>query len=920
MALSATVTWAYDFSYTYQGKTLFYTITNNTLHTVRVDKPFSDINYVSGDLVIPDSVINNGTMYAVTSIGNHAFSGTGLTSVIIPSSVTYIDWDAFHGCFLLMTAVVGDGVVTIGPSAFRECISLSSLTLGNSLININEYAFDLCHSLSSLNIPASVANIGFRAFTECDSLSSITVDADNTHYDSRNNCNAIILTDLNVLVQGCNNTVIPNTVTNISNFAFFKCKLASISIPNSVTIIGNNAFSGCSRLTSVTIPNSVIHIGGNAFWECNGLTSVYFLATNPPTLSNEAFYYNAHLYVPCESVTAYQNASGWNNYSSRIHGTPSFDFSIIILPNNELFGSVDIGNANCDSNVTVTTSANTGYQFIGWSDGATGNPRTIHIISDTTITAIFDYITYTIVGQPANTAQGTVTGSDTIYYGDTVILTAVSNYGYHFTRWNDYDTENPRTVLATTDVIYTAFFEPNTYTVTVHSDNTEQGSVSGSGTTNYLGPRTIYATPATGYHFSHWSDGDSNASRTITVTQDTVLTAFFEINSYTLTVLPNVENLGSVTGSGTYTHGSQATVTATPTQGNRFDRWNDNNLLASRTVTMTSNLQLVAVFVPIDTVHVHDTTVLHDTTNVDVPYAVHDTTYINVPYAVHDTTYIDVHDTTYIDVPYAVHDTTIVVDTLTLTEYVPVHDTTILTVVDTMIINNYIYDTGIVVVVDTVMINNYIHDTTYVDVFVHDTTIVRDTTYIDVPYPVHDTTIVVDTLTLTEYVPVHDTTYIDVHDTTYIDVLYPVHDTTVVVDTLTLTEYVPVHDTTYIDVPYPVHDTTIMVDTLTVTDTLWLTQYDTLWMHDTIIIHDTVYITEEGIGGVDALNAKVYSSEGRIVVEGADGHLVTLYDVTGRVLATKQDDYSPLHFDTPASGTYLIKIGAYPARRVVVIR
>ena len=104
------------------------------------------------------------------------------------------------------------------------------------------------------------------------------------------------------------------------------------------------------------------------------------------------------------------------------------------------------------------------------------------------------------------------------------------------------------------------------------------------------------------------------------------------------------------------------------------------------------------------------------------------------------------------------------------------------------------------------------------------------------------------------------------------------------------------------------------------TDTLWLTQTDTLWLHDTIIIHDTIYITQEGIDGVDALNAKVYSSQGQIVVEGADGNTVWLYDINGRVLATKQDDYTPLRFDAPVSGTYIIKIGLFPARKVVAIR
>lgn len=195
-------------------------------------------------------------------------------------------------------------------------------------------------------------------------------------------------------------------------------------------------------------------------------------------------------------------------------------------------------------------------------------------------------------------------------------------------------------------------------------------------------------------------------------------------------------------------------------------------------------------------------------------------------------------------------------------------------------------------------------------------TLYIDTLYINVPYPVHDTTIVHDTA----YVPypVHDTTYVDVpypvHDTTYVDVPYPIHDTTIVHDTTYVDIPYPVHDTTYIDVPYPVHDTMV------VADTIWLTLYDTVWLHDTIVVHDTIYITQEGVDGAEAVNAKVYASQGQIVVEGAKGNTVTLYDVTGRVLATKQDDYAPLHFDVRASGTYMIKIGLYPARKVVVIR
>ncbi len=213
-----------------------------------------------------------------------------------------------------------------------------------------------------------------------------------------------------------------------------------------------------------------------------------------------------------------------------------------------------------------------------------------------------------------------------------------------------------------------------------------------------------------------------------------------------------------------------------------------------------------------------------------------------------------------------------------------IHDTTVVEIHDTTLVPYAVHDTTIV------------HDTTPVPYAVHDTTIVHDTTL--VPYAVHDTTIVHDT-TLVPYA-VHDTTI--VHDTTLVP--YAVHDTT----------YITIHDTTL--VPYTMHDTTY----ITIHDTTVVYQTDTLWLTDTVYIHDTVYITEEGIGDVEAINAKVYSSQGQVVVEGAEGHPVTLIDAVGRQLATKREEYMPVRFDVPTSGTYLVKVGDYPARRVVVIR
>ena len=101
------------------------------------------------------------------------------------------------------------------------------------------------------------------------------VESGNPRYDSHNDCNAIIETASNTLIVGCKNTIIPNSVTEIGDYAFDGCTgLTGIVIPNSVTAIGFMAFKDCRGLTSIDIPNSVTYIGNFAFFRCTGLTSI----------------------------------------------------------------------------------------------------------------------------------------------------------------------------------------------------------------------------------------------------------------------------------------------------------------------------------------------------------------------------------------------------------------------------------------------------------------------------------------------------------------------------------------------------------------------------------------------------------------------------------------------------------------------
>ena len=212
----------------------------------------------------------------VSTLGYEEFSGcSSLTSVIIPNSVTSLGFYAFQDCSSLTSIEIPNTVISIESGAFRNCKGLTSIEIPNSVTTIYFGAFQNCSSLTSITIPNSVTGIGQLVFSGCDNLSSLAVELGNTKYDSRDNCNAIIETESNTLIIGCNKTKIPNSVVSIDSYSFQSCKgMTSIEIPNNVTRIGDSAFGSCSSLTSVTIPKNVINIGKNLFSGCENLSSI----------------------------------------------------------------------------------------------------------------------------------------------------------------------------------------------------------------------------------------------------------------------------------------------------------------------------------------------------------------------------------------------------------------------------------------------------------------------------------------------------------------------------------------------------------------------------------------------------------------------------------------------------------------------
>ena len=173
---------------------------------------------------------------------------------------------------------------------------------------------------------------------------------------------------------------------------------------------------------------------------------------------------------------------------------------------------------------------------------------------------------------------------------------------------------------------------------------------------------------------------------------------------------------------------------------------------------------------------------------------------------------------------------------------------------------------------------------------------------------------------------VHDTVHVSVYDTVVVNVfdttVVRVYDTTVV--QLYDTSHVQVYDTSHVQVydtsHVQVYDTVSVqvTDSVLVIDSVLVV--DSVTVFDTVTVYDTVVVPIGVVGPGDAAGARIYQRGGQVVVEGAEGNAVAMYDAVGRLMAAGRDDYGAMVFDVPTAGTYMIRIGGRPARKVVVVR
>ncbi len=306
----------------------------------------SDNAGITGDVVIPETVENDGVSYRVTEIGASAFAAcrqmksisipesivairerglencSGLETLVIPNSVAILEYrgvfgcsgltsltlsnnlkeiaaSTFSGCNYLTELIIPDSVEKIGDEAFNFCGRITNLVLGENLKEIGLMSFSGCYRLPSLTIPASVTKIGREAFSYNERLKSVTIEAGEE----------VLTFDSEVFGQRTYN----DSWDPIEQVTIDRNYVCTSTTPNA------QPFSYLSTLKKVEIGPDVTNIGADAFASCTQLAEIDVKAPVPPTIVSSSFdnysYTNAAVRVPESSLSAYREHNVWKQFT-----------------------------------------------------------------------------------------------------------------------------------------------------------------------------------------------------------------------------------------------------------------------------------------------------------------------------------------------------------------------------------------------------------------------------------------------------------------------------------------------------------------------------------------------------------------------------------------------------------------------------
>ena len=548
----------YDFYATSYGNRLYYKILDSSrvmvVHPLEFDSVGNSFwtGYVqpTGRLVIPDSVVYNNVTYTVTKVGDDAFKHCiSIREVEIANTIDTIGNWAFAYNYNTVIATFPN-TAYLGDGAFFGCSLLETVVVvvvsptsgggstSSGIPSMGSGVFGGC-SFSSYTYVGS--GIGSGAFGGNIHLNTVHYNDTLTSIgDSSFNGCSNLTTFIHTRITGLREVVIPRPMRSVGNVAFGNC----IAIrrlryeADSCHRMGSDTlpvFMNDSNISSLTIGEHVRWIPSYAFLGCTGLDTIKSYSMVAPALGVDVFSDIPAIipvYIPCGSLESY--TSRWPHFTN----------------------------------------------FIEMYDGR----LTAHS-ADTTRGTV------SVTTQPSCRASG--------------VVVATPKYGYHFAGWNDGDTTNPRSISVpdSATVALTAHFDINEYSLTVVCDNA-LGTVSGNGQYLHGATASVTVSPNYGYIFNHWAGlpqqdlpvDSTSVEVSFIMYEDVELTALFDTMHFTLTLSANNPDWGTVDGGGEYAYGTEVTITATANEGYLFSGWSDGNEDNPRTMVVTEDLALTAIF------------------------------------------------------------------------------------------------------------------------------------------------------------------------------------------------------------------------------------------------------------------------------------------------------------------------------------
>lgn len=219
--------------------------------------------------------------------------------------------------------------------AFKDCTSIIRVQFSSNILRLGESLFSGCNNLKFININ-NILYVGSNAFKNCNfkylkiskncesmyyenpfkgnNLQYIIVDPDNPKYDSRDNCNAVIYTSTNSLKIGSSNTIIPDTVKSIGDYAFYGNKyLTNIEIPEGITTIGDYAFA-YTNIKKFVFPSTMSTNSGMSYM-FQGCTIEELTLNNNFAISRDVnSYYTLNYYCPGLKILNLSNVQKIGTY------------------------------------------------------------------------------------------------------------------------------------------------------------------------------------------------------------------------------------------------------------------------------------------------------------------------------------------------------------------------------------------------------------------------------------------------------------------------------------------------------------------------------------------------------------------------------------------------------------------------------